>query len=542
VAGSSYDAFVSYRRSDAQGAASWVRRELENFRPPKRLRDRLTQRLRVYLDTAYERATNDFFEQNIKPALLASRYLVVLASPAAITREDKESDWIWREIAVFEAGPNAGNILVVRVAGEFDGPLPGDLKQRFPNMEIIDLRNTSRLWFLNPTRAARINDEKLKLLAPLLGVLPEDMPVLRQEEEKRQQRWIGAIAGATTAVLLAISTLSVFALQSRYRANQALESSMFSTGRMIATIADTIPRGNGGDARTNLLNQACDLLDKLGAEASQDPMPDAGVTCELERGVALERLGETGPAEAAVKAAAAAAEQSYRDNPQQSGAYSILAAQRELAGLYQGRKDETNYRGTLLSLAVRGETLFADHTSSPDLLVYAADAQHDVAISFENAHDTKRSLEAAEQSARLLDLAVEAQGADPADFKLAERRARWLGSVANVYNANGEAEKSIATYRRSLAAWETLLKKDTDLDARFDAAGANVALARVLASRDDGASAAPLIERAGSLLSGLEADKDKLSQTGMTRLNELRQALASFAPKAVQAAVPEGPR
>jgi hypothetical protein len=151
VAGSSYDAFVSYRRSDAQGAASWVRRELENFRPPKRLRDRLTQRLRVYLDTAYERATNDFFEQNIKPALLASRYLVVLASPAAITREDKESDWIWREIAVFEAGPNAGNILVVRVAGEFDGPLPGDLKQRFPNMEIIDLRNTSRLWFLNPT-------------------------------------------------------------------------------------------------------------------------------------------------------------------------------------------------------------------------------------------------------------------------------------------------------------------------------------------------------------------------------------------------------
>ena len=541
MAGGSYDAFVSYRRSDAQGAASWVRRELENFRPPKRLRDRLTQRLRVYLDTAYERATNDFFEQNIKPALLASRYLVVLASPAAATREDKESDWIWREIAVFEGGPNAGNILVVRVAGEFDGPLPGDLKQRFPNMEIIDLRNTSRFWFLNPTRAARINDEKLKLLAPLLGVLPEDMPVLRQEEEKRQQRWIGAIAGATTAVLLAISTLSVFALQSRYRANQALESSMFSTGRMIATIADTIPRGNGGDARTNLLNQACDLLDKLGAEASQDPTPDAGVTCELERGVALERLGETGPAEAAVKAAAAAAEQSYRDKPQQSGAYSILAAQRELAGLYQGRKDETNYRGTLLSLAVRGETLFADHTGSPKLLVYAADAQHDVAISFENAHDTKRSLEAAEESARLLDLAVEAQGTDPADFKLAERRARWLGSVANVYNANGEVEKSIDAYRRSLAAWETLLKKDTDLDARFDAAGVNVALARVLASQD-GASAAPLIERAGSLLTGLEADKDKLSQTGMTRLNELRQALASFGAKAVQAAVPEGPR
>lgn len=535
----SYDAFVSYRRSDAQGAANWVRRELENFRPPKRLRGRLKQKLRVYLDTAYERATNDFFEQNIKPALLASRYLVVLASPAAVTRENQANDWIWREIAVFESGPNAGNILAVRVGGEFDGPLPGDLGQRFPNMEIIDLRNTSRLWFLNPTRGARINDEKLKLLAPLLGVLPEDMPILRQEEEKRQQRWIGAIAGIATAVLLAISALSIFALQSRYRATQALESSMFSTGRMIATIAGALQRGSGEDARTTLLNQACDLMDKLGAEASQDPAPDARVTCEVERGVALERQGEAGRAEAALKVAVATAEESYRTNPQQSTAYAILDAERELAALYLGRKDNANHRGALLTLAVRAETLFDKHTSSPSLLVYAADAQRDVAISFDSVADAKRSLAAAEESARLLAAAVEAQAVDATDHTLAERRARWLAAIAGVYNRNGEAEKAIDAYRRSIAAWDALLKTDTDLDARFDAAAANVALARLLIARHEEGAAAPPLMQARSLLKGLEADQDKLSEAGVARLNELRQSLAQFGPEAAQALAPE---
>jgi hypothetical protein len=535
-----YDAFVSYRRADAQAPANWIRRELENFRPPKRLRELYGRKLRVYLDTAYERATNDFFEGSIKPALLNSRYLVVLASPAAVTRVDKANDWIWREIAVFESGPNAGNILVVRVAGEFDGPLPGDLKERFPNMEIIDLRNTSRLWFLNSTRAARINDEKLKLVAPLLGVSPEDMPVLRQEEEKRQQSRIGAIAGTATAVLIAISALSIFALESSYRATQALESSMFSTGRMIVTIAGSLKRGDGQDARTTLLNQACDLMDKLGAEASQDAAAEARVTCEIERGVALERQNDPGAAESLLTGAVATGEKSYQDDPQQATAFAILDAEHELAELYQRRKDEANYRATLLVLAARAQKLFSEHDSSPELLVSAANAQRDIAVSLQNAGEKQPSLDAAEESARLLGLAVGAQSPDTgADNSLAERRARWLATIANVYNANGAPEKAIDAYRRSIAAWEALLKTDTDLDARFDAAAANVGLAHLLIARHDESAANPLMMEARSLLQGLEADQSKLSKTGVARLNELRQSLATFGPEATQASVPE---
>jgi hypothetical protein len=45
--------------------------------------------------------------------------------------------------------------------------------------------------------------------------------------------------------------------------------------------------------------------------------------------------------------------------------------------------------------------------------------------------------------------------------------------------------------------------------------------------------------QARSLLKGLEADQDKLSETGVARLNELRQSLAQFGPEAAQALAPE---
>jgi hypothetical protein len=177
-----YDAFISYRRSDGGTVARWLRRELEGFRPPRSLRAKFNRKIRVYLDTAYELGTGDFYENNIRPALLGSRYLLVVATPNAVTRPRGVEDWIAREIGDFYAGPNGRNVVAVRGAGEFDAPLPARLNELFPNVEIIDLRGAGRFWFLHPTRAARLASEKLKLVAPLLGVPPEEMPRLRQEE------------------------------------------------------------------------------------------------------------------------------------------------------------------------------------------------------------------------------------------------------------------------------------------------------------------------------------------------------------------------
>ena len=53
-----YDAFISYRRSDGTNVATWLRRRLQDYRLPRSLSAK--RKLRVYLDTAFERANEDF--------------------------------------------------------------------------------------------------------------------------------------------------------------------------------------------------------------------------------------------------------------------------------------------------------------------------------------------------------------------------------------------------------------------------------------------------------------------------------------------------
>src|SRR6516164_4363773 len=140
-----YDAFISYRRSDGGRVARWLRRQLLWYRLPRSMRERSGRRLRIYIDTTYELGAADFYEQNVKPALLSSSHLIVVATPDAVQR-------------------------AVRVAGDFAGPLPGDLAIRFPNIEIVDLRGAGAFWYLNPTRVSRLASEKLKIVAPLLDI------------------------------------------------------------------------------------------------------------------------------------------------------------------------------------------------------------------------------------------------------------------------------------------------------------------------------------------------------------------------------------
>lgn len=81
-----FDAFISYRRSDGNVFARRLRRLLQDFRPPRPLQERQTRPLKVYLDTIYEQATNDFFERVTLPALLDSRHLIVVATKDAVDR------------------------------------------------------------------------------------------------------------------------------------------------------------------------------------------------------------------------------------------------------------------------------------------------------------------------------------------------------------------------------------------------------------------------------------------------------------------------
>ena len=79
-----FDAFISYRRLDGSGHAARLRQWLsKNTRLPPDVSTVREEPLEVYQDTAFERATDDFYAKEVRPALRASRHLIVVATPSA---------------------------------------------------------------------------------------------------------------------------------------------------------------------------------------------------------------------------------------------------------------------------------------------------------------------------------------------------------------------------------------------------------------------------------------------------------------------------
>lgn len=210
------DAFISYRRLNGAIAARRLRRRLLDYRFPRPLREKLTFRpLTIYLDSLYERATNDFFKATIVPALRDSKHLIVVQTPAALRpRPDGQKNWVVREIETFRALPQRDEISVALAAGTTDDPLPADLHETLPNIERVDIRRLGALGF-----GAR--DQVLSFIAALHGVSSELMPELRREEARRRAATAWAVAVSALVALAVLALLLGWALVSREDARRA---------------------------------------------------------------------------------------------------------------------------------------------------------------------------------------------------------------------------------------------------------------------------------------------------------------------------------
>ena len=217
-----YDCFISYRRSDGTAIAQWLRRHLIAYRLPKSFSSARPTKLSVYIDTVYERATNDFFEQNIVPALQASRFLLVVATPDANKdRTDGTLNWVGREVKEFLETPQRNNIIAVRAAGKWTDPLPGNLADSFPNLDIIDAREASNGLIRRMVDRLITPNEIFTLVASLYGIDQQKMPELRQEETRRSRRRITVTATLVIAILLSITSLSAYAWYQKIKTDEA---------------------------------------------------------------------------------------------------------------------------------------------------------------------------------------------------------------------------------------------------------------------------------------------------------------------------------
>jgi WD40 repeat protein len=208
-----YDAFISYRRSDGASVANWLRRRLQDYTLPPAIADG-RKKLRIYLDTAFERANEDFWANNIEPALRASRYMVVVATPDTLLRRAGGQNWVEREIDLFLNLPHGRNILAVRAKGEFGAELPGGLMERFPQISIIDLRAFSSTIDRLHERA-HLREHIVTILGTLHNIDSSQMPELRMEDAHNARRAATRLAMVAITLFMLISGLAIAAFVQR---------------------------------------------------------------------------------------------------------------------------------------------------------------------------------------------------------------------------------------------------------------------------------------------------------------------------------------
>jgi len=212
-----YDAFISYRHSDGRAIGRWLRSRLISYRLPNALREGRSENLSVYLDEIYDKPNEDFWGNTIEPALIASRYLIVVATPdSAKEREDGKASWMEREIETFLGTNGSKQLIVVLADGEINQSVPKLILDDTPNINVIDVRSANNLLqrILNSNELT----DKIRTISSVLFNVPEKlMPVLREEDRKRRQR---TVQGISVIAIIVTAVIGYLILLNKYQVNQ----------------------------------------------------------------------------------------------------------------------------------------------------------------------------------------------------------------------------------------------------------------------------------------------------------------------------------
>ena len=217
-----YWAFISYSHQD-KAWGRWLHKALETYRVPKRLaghesRDGVVPRrlFPVFRDRE-ELSTSSDLSLTINAALVASRYLIVIASPDSAAWK-----WVNEEVRAFKTMGREDRVLCLIVAGEPNATdnTGSGLHECFP--EAVRFR-VDASGILTSQRAEPIaadvrpgkdgkRNARLKVIAGLLGVGYDE---LKQREQHRQLRFLIGVASTLLAVAISMAVLAYFAVEQR---------------------------------------------------------------------------------------------------------------------------------------------------------------------------------------------------------------------------------------------------------------------------------------------------------------------------------------
>src|SRR4051794_35833408 len=291
-----YYAFLSYSHRDKE-LADWLHRELERFRVPSALAGKLTangvvpRRLTpIFRDEQDLSAGGDLAEE-IKAALAASQFLLVLCSPTAA-----QSRWTNVEIESFKRTRPEGCVLAAVAAGEpFASDIPGrEEEECFPpalrfKYDRRGHQTTKRAEPLAADFRSVGEGQRLAFLKLVAGMLGVGLDELVQREQTRRQRRMAWLAAGSLAGMAVTSTLAVAAFQARNEAREQRREAEGLVAFMLGDLKDKLEPIGRLDALDGVGSRVLAYYSKQ--DASQ--LTDAALT---QRSKALSLMGEVADA------------------------------------------------------------------------------------------------------------------------------------------------------------------------------------------------------------------------------------------------------
>ena len=244
-----FRAFVSYSHADA-ALAKKLHRKMESYKLPKLLRGMQSGgqkdgRLgRLFRDREDLPATLDLSE-SVKSALAQSQALIVLCSPNA-----KNSLWVAKEIELFRELHPDRPILAALAEGEPEDAFPEALTLAGEPLA-ADLRKEGDGW-------------RLGLLKLVAGIAEVPLDALVQRDAQRQFRSVMSVTLVVGVALLAMTGMTIYALQQRNEAQFQQAQAEGLVEYMLTDLRDEL-RGVGRlDVMTDVNERAMDYYKERG--------------------------------------------------------------------------------------------------------------------------------------------------------------------------------------------------------------------------------------------------------------------------------------
>ncbi|WP_341712782.1 TIR domain-containing protein [Erythrobacter sp.] len=455
-----YKAFVSYSWADAKWG-KWLHHAIETYRTPPALVGKETPcgpvppRLHPLFKDREEEAAGASIGTAVETALANSEFLIVICSP-----NSAKSEWVNREIAWFKTHRDPNKVLALIVDGEPGGG-EGECFPKALTHEVDgSLAVTDR--FADMPLAADARDAgdgkrmaKLKLAAAMLGV---GLDELVNREERRRLVRTRIIAGASLALALVMSGLTLVAVQARNEAERQRAEADGLIEFMLTDLREKLePVGR------------LDALDVVGTRAldyyARQKLASLDADALGRRARALLLVGEIsnlrGDSEEALKAftqaAATTKEQLDRDPENEQRIFDHAQSVFWVGAIAYGRGEAKDAEARFREYKRLADRLNELDPDKPAWQLEASYAETNLGVMY---NEQRRYAEAEPAFARALErieAVAASEGYDPGRQVEIGQIMNWLGIVTGQL---GKEKEALKLHEREVGIYEEILKRE----------------------------------------------------------------------------------